>query len=96
MQTRRTQAGVGEPGRVGVEVHVFHIDWQVGTGAPRHTDTHQRVLLLGRHNHLKHPQGVGKREVEMLQGMEVQRWKSRREFNRRLNWLLVFSCVLQP
>ena len=66
MQTRPTQAGVGEPGSVGVEVDVFYIDGQLLAGPPRHTDTHQRVLLLRSRHHLKHPQRVGQGEVEIL------------------------------
>lgn len=64
---KRTQAGVEEPRRAGVQVDVLHVDWDVRVWAPRHADTHQRVLLLGHYHHLKHPQGVGKGEVEMLQ-----------------------------
>lgn len=64
---RLTQAAVGEPGRVGVQVDVFYVDGQAGTRPQRHADAHLRVLLLRRHHHLKHPQGVGQRKVKMLQ-----------------------------
>lgn len=67
MQHQPTQARVGEPGCVGVEVDVFYNDWQIGAGPPTDTDTHQRVFLLRRHHHLKHSHRVGQGEVKMLQ-----------------------------
>lgn len=67
MEHRPTEARVGEPGRVGVEVDVVYTDWQIGAAAPRNTDTHQWVLLLGRHHHFKHSHRVGKGEIKMLQ-----------------------------
>lgn len=66
MQDQPTQARVGEPGCVGVEVDVFYNDWQIGAGPPRDADTHQRVLLLGHHHHLKHPHRVGQGEFKIL------------------------------
>lgn len=71
MQNQLTQARVGEPGCVGVEVDVFHNDGHVGAGPPRDADTHQRVLLLGHRHHLKHPQRVWQGEVKMLQSTKV-------------------------
>lgn len=61
-----TKTGSGEPGSVGVEVHVFYSDWRVRAGPLRHTDAHQRILLLWSYYHLKHPQRGGKGEVKML------------------------------
>lgn len=66
MQHHPTEARVGEPGRVGVEVDVFYTDWQIGAAASRDTDAYQRVLLLGRHHHFKHSHRVGQGEVKML------------------------------
>lgn len=66
MQNGPTEARVGEPGCVGVEVDVFYVDGHVGVGPRRDTDTHQRVLLLGHRHHLEHPQRVGQGEVEVL------------------------------
>ncbi len=83
MPCQPTQARVCEPGCVRVEVDVFYRDWHVGAGPPRDTDTHQRVLLLGRLHHLKHPHRVGQGEVKILQV-----WKRKgesHEFNLLLN-----------
>jgi len=66
MQHQPTQAGLGEPGRVGVEVDVLHSDGHLGAGTQRDADAHQRVVLLGHRHHLEHPQRVGQGEVEML------------------------------
>ncbi len=84
MQFQHTQARVGEPGCVGVEVDVLYNDWQVVAGPPRDPDTHQRVLLLGHHHHLKHTHRVGQREVKMLK-------KGSRESFNLYKWFGVFS-----
>lgn len=69
-----TQTSVCEPGCVGVEVDVFYMDWRAVAGTPGDADTHQRVLLLGRHHHLKQSHRAGQREVKMLQP-----WRRKRE-----------------
>ena len=53
---------------------MVHLDRPVGPAgprAPRHPDTHQGVLLLRGHHHLKHPQGGGQGEVKVLEKEEV-------------------------
>lgn len=40
--------------------------WRTVAGTPGDPDTHQRVLLLRRHHHLKQSHRVGQGEVEML------------------------------
>ena len=62
-----TQAGVGEPGCVGVEVDVVEADWLVGVRATGHPDADQGVLLLGDHQHLEDLQRAGQREVKVLE-----------------------------
>lgn len=65
--SEHTQASVCEPGCVGVEVDVVYMNWRAVAGSPRDADTHQRILLLRRHHHLKQSHRAGQGEVKMLQ-----------------------------
>lgn len=66
-----TEAGVCEPGCIGIQIYVLHRDWHSGTRPLRHTDTHQGVLLMRDQHHLKDTQGTGQGEIKRLQGTAV-------------------------
>ena len=59
-----------EPGGAGVEVDGLKADHLTRLGAQADGHTHQRILLLRHHQHLKHLQRAGKREVKMLRQEE--------------------------
>lgn len=61
-----TRSDLCEPGGAGVEVDGLEADHLAGVRALADGHTHQRILLLRDHQHLKHLQGAGEREVKVL------------------------------
>lgn len=67
-----TRSHLGEPGGAGVEVDGLEARHLAGLRALADGHAHQRVLLLRHHQHLKHLEGAGQREVKVLQRQEAQ------------------------
>lgn len=67
-----TRSHLGEPGGAGVEVDGLETCHLAGLWALADGHAHQRVLLLWHHQHLKHLQGAGQREIKVLQQQEDQ------------------------
>lgn len=61
-----TWADLSEPGRAGIEVDGLEANQLSGLCALTDRHTHQRILLLRDHQHLKHTQRTGQREIKVL------------------------------
>lgn len=61
-----TWADLSEPGRAGIEVDGLEANHLSRLCALTDRHTHQRILLLRDHQHLKHTQWTGQREIKVL------------------------------
>lgn len=68
--SRPTCSNLCEPGGAGVKVDGLEADHLARLAGLADGHTHQRILLLRDHQHLKHFQWTGKGEVEVLQQKE--------------------------